>query len=855
MNNHFQTQGRTLLSNGYLIVPISKGEKRPALSSWQKARLGVGDLPSYPNHGVGVLCGQGANPIVGVDIDVSHPTIGPALIEWCQQHLGYGGERVGAAPRILLAYRAASSGWAKGSSVKFFDPTDPLKPNGKRNEQQIEILGLGQQFVAYHEHPDTLRDYEWVDMMGGLEYMRATDLPIITEDMISALMLETSRLVRATTGVEMTGAAALPSAGGSFSDDDLMGLTAKVGITLDEVRDLAIHLKNDGDDYDTWTHVGMALHHEFSDTDDEGAALDLWREYGSRSSKDDPAQYAYKWRSFGKVSRKPTTLRWLLKIAHMAKQDNEVAEKRQQIEQIRKLISDTGDQVTLGGDTARRIRELLPDDQLIRTEVLGAFAARFKSITGSHMPVVQARQLLIGPRHATVKAKRPLTEFGNAERMLDRYGDGLMYVPETDSWYSWTGVYWRKSVSVEIEHLAKETIRALPTEANDHDDQGEFFAFCAISQQVRMVRSMVSLASSDPRVAVPASELDAINHLLGVANGAVDLRSGLLIPPNPEHRITLTTSCEYVPTAKCPLFERTTLEIFGGDLDMTDYFLRSIGYALMGNPKEDRMFIPFGNGANGKSTMFGVVRKVFGGYARAAEAASFVTDTKAGGNAGGAREDLVRLRGARFVYVNEPDEGGELREGAVKSMTGGDAITARGLYAKASIEIVPSWVVFMPTNHKPIVKGTDNGIWRRLDLMPFERNFETDTVVEKDPNREEKLMAEMQGVLALFVRSALSYQKIGLTQPQVVRAARENYRSQMDLLAEWLDECCEIGGNLSEVSSRLWLSWEQFAKNRGILHYVKSSVALGRRLDSRFLGARGSSGARIRLGIRLKTDF
>ena len=164
----------------------------------------------------------------------------------------------------------------------------------------------------------------------------------------------------------------------------------------------------------------------------------------------------------------------------------------------------------------------------------------------------------------------------------------------------------------------------------------------------------------------------------------------------------------------------------------------------------------------------------------------------AGGNAGGPREDLVRLRGSRFVYVNEPDENGELREGTVKSMTGGDVITARGQRAIHSIEILPTWVVFMPTNHKPIVKGSDNGIWRRLKLIPFERDFDNDKTIIKDPLRAEKLKAELPGILSLIVRSAVRYQREGLSEPNSVRAARDSYRTQMDLLAEWLDDCCEV---------------------------------------------------------------
>lgn len=858
MTDHFKTKGRALLANGYSIVPIRKGEKRPAISAWQKSQLGVGDLDRYPDHGVGVLCGQGAHPIVGVDVDVSHPVIGPALIAWCHENLGCAPERVGAAPRVLLAYRATEAGWAKGNSVQFFDPTDPVKLNGKRNEQQIEILSNGQQFVAYHQHPDTGRDYEWVDMFGGIEYTNAANLPVVTEDQIDALLAEVMRLVRETRGVEVTGSSQSPAFRntGASDADDLLSLTARVGTSLAEITTLMAHLRNEGDDYHMWLKVGMALHHEYSGTVQEQEAVALWRTYGSRSAKDQPDQYGYKWRSFGASSgAQPTTLRWLLKIAHQAQRDGTAIERRATVDTIKALIREANDSLKLGGEIATKIKGLLPDDPLMRTEILGAFQQQYKVLAGTAMPVTQARQLLIGTKTAKVLARRPITEFGNAERMLDRFGEGLMFVPETNAWYIWTGVYWRKAVDVEIQHLAKETVRSLPNEVDgmEEDQRAAFFEWCAVSQQAKMVMNMVKLASSDPRVCVPARELDQHYHLLGVQNGVINLLTGRLEAPDPLHRITLVAGCDGVLNAQAPLFERTVQEALSNDMDLVEYFYRVLGYALMGKPTEDVMFIPFGNGSNGKSTIFGVVRQAFGTYARAADASSFISDGKTA-NAGGAREDLVRLRGARFLYVNEPDENGELREGSVKSMTGGDAITARGVYATASVEIVPTWTVFMPTNHKPIVKGSDNGIWRRLVLMPFERNFDNDPTIVKDPKREEKLLQELPGVLALCVRAALDYQKNGLVAPGSVKAARESYRTQMDLLAEWIEDCCDTGDGRTEESNRLWTSWEQFAKGRGILNYVKNSIALGRRLEARFPSQKGTGGVRQRVGIQLKAE-
>lgn len=858
MINYFQTQGRALLANGYLIVPIRPGHKAPAIGAWQTARLGASDLGKFPGHGVGVLCGQGAHPIVGVDIDISHPTIGPAIIDWCRKHLGSGGERVGAAPRVLLTYRASSEGWTKGSSVAFFDPADPVKPNGKKNDQRVEMLGAGQQFVAYHVHPDTGRPYEWVDLVGGIEHLHASDLPVITEDQVGALMAEVQRLVAETPGLDTEKAAArAPGAAPAASDDDWFGnLSLPVGLTLEQAREyIALH---DNVERDSWLRVGMALHHEFSGSDE---ALALWDEWSATATGSTAPNYTEdgcpgRWDSFGRNARAQTTMRWVIKIANQAKHDAELAGRREVLDDIKARIAAAEDSTNLTTDVARAVRKILPDDAAIRAEVFGAFAARFKALSGASLPVATLRGLLTDMGVPTVKQRRPLTEFGNAERMLDKYGVGLMYVPEIAAWYCWTGVYWRRTVDVEIEHYAKETVRALVAETADHPEPAEFFKFCAASQQAKMVRNMVALAASDPRVMVPAGELDKISHLLGVENGMVDLRTGALLDPDPEARITRVCAGEYRPGANASLFRQTVLDVFNGDEDMAGFFQRLIGYAAMGEPNQDIMVIPHGNGSNGKSTVLGTVRKAFGGYAKAAEASSFVSDPKGGGGgAGGAREDLVRLKGARFVYVNEPDENSELREGAVKAMTGGDEITARGVYAKASVEITPSWVVFMPTNHKPIVKGSDNGIWRRLMLIPFTRNFDADPTITKDTEREAKLAAELQGVLAWIIEGAIAYQRQGLAQPNVVRAAREDYRSQMDLLDEWLNSCCELGPNLTESSQALWLSWEQFARNRGLLNYVKNSIALGRRLETRFPSFKQSGGNRMRNGLRIREEF
>lgn len=849
MSSDFQTHGRALLGNGYLIIPIKPGHKRPALDNWQTARLGAADLTRYPNHGVGVLCGQGAQPVAAIDVDTTDEALAARFVAWCQEHLGATCERVGFAPKILLAYRAASEGWGKATGAWFEDL------GGARH--RLEVLGKGQQFVAYHIHPDTGEPYEWVDFFGGLDAMRAGNLPIITEAQVEEALQVFEAMAEEAGLVRVSGSKT--KAGGMTSapvDDPLMAYEPPVGIDLSEARRLVAYVDNE--DYDTWLKVGMSLHHEF---DGSVAALDLWDEWSSTASNYASREDLEKrWESFGRSGRNPTTARWLLKVGNQGKRDAVKAEKRTALDDAKAQILACEDSIDLVNEVARQAGEAAGTDLALRAELAGLIRARFKELTDTSLPVADVRAAMAGGRKVVAfnKQRRQMTEFGNAERMLDHYGDGLMYVPEIDGWFMWTGIYWRRAAGVELEHLAKETIRALPDEAKTIESDGEraeFFKFCAISQRAVMVRNMVSLAQSDPRVVVGMTDLDKLTHLLGVGNGVVDLHTGKLLPPDQAYRVTTITAVEFDPAAKCPLFERTVADVFFGDADMIGFFQRLVGYSLLGKPDEDVLAIPYGSGSNGKSTVLGAIRDALGEHAKMASADTFLSSGAAGGNAGAAREDVLRLRGARFVYVSEPDEGSELREGLIKSMTGGEPLPARGLYSKTTVEVAPTWVAFMPTNHRPIVKGDDHAIWRRLLPVPFTRNFDQDLTLTKDPDRAEKLAAEAAGILAWCVRGALAYQKNGLQPPAAVRKARDDYKSDMDLLGEWLDECCEVGPSHVESNARLWASWEAFAKARGELRFIASAKSLGRRLQSKgFEVVRDTAGLRGRglVGLRVR---
>ena len=855
--SYFKEHGKNLLANHYMIIPIKQGMKRPVMDEWQNVRLTAIDVPKYANQGVGILTGQGPFPICAVDIDVTDAELAEKFADWCRDNLGVSCERIGRAPKILLVYRAEEPNWGKSTSAWFADPTEVDKPFKLMQKHRIEVLGRGQQFVAYHTHPDTNKPYEWVDFFGGITEFAANSLPVITKEQVAEAvhvferMAEEHGLMRVKNSKSRVGA--LTSSELDDDEDFLNNITATIGWSLDDAKKYLGYIDNE--DYETWVRVGMSLHHEFSAGDD---ALQLWNDWSATASNYSSFEdIERKWNSFDQTGSNIITAHWLLKVGRESKQEKIRLEKRKVLADIKNKITECQETQELLQVVAKEAGKIAGTDVALRVELSGLLQQRFKQLSKI---TISAREINIAMGGKKVQIalddaqKRPMTEFGNASRMLDAYGTEIMYVAETSCWYRWNSIYWEPCVNMVIEQYAKQTVLALGDEAKKIDDdaqRAEFYQFCAASQKAFMVKNMVSLAQSDPRVLVPFNELDSDIYLLGCANGAVDLRTGDLVKPNQDLLITNSTGVEYNHKAKCPLFEATVLDAFFGDQEMADFFRRLMGYSILGNPKENLMIIPFGDGSNGKSTILTTIFKALGDYAKTTPAETFLGAGKS--SAGGAREDLLRLRGSRFVYVNEPEENQELKEGLVKSLTGGESVTARGLYAKGSVEFKPTWTTIMPTNHKPIIKGGDHGIWRRLMMVPFQRNYDADKTLIKDTNRSEKLLAEIEGVLAWLVRGALEYQQEGLREPGKTKAARDEYKDEMDLLKDWISECCELG-DYREASQNLWVSWEQFAKARNELRYIPSSRALGRRLASRFTTVKGTGGKREIVGIRVRVS-
>jgi len=786
-----ETLGPSLIARGYNIIPTVAGEKRPALPRWQHARLDPADCARYAGCGIGILTGVeflSRPPLCAFDVDTLDAELGAWFEAWLAERYGLCAVRVGQAPKRLVLFRAAAPGWAKVSSVWLEDIYDV--------RHRLEVLGSGQQFVAFGTHPSGVQ-YEWVDMWDGVMGLDAAELSVLSvvqvREAVEAFEKEALRRGMMHVAAPGHGANTAPvvaeegtsrpvGAAGNTARDALENYSPPLGLSIAEAQDL-LRFAGDPADYDAWLRLGMALHHEGGGAIEWLSVWDAWSANGGNYAGPDDLEL--RWNGFGRTvaaGGRPMTLKYLVKAASEAK-------------------------------------------------------AEALAVAGS--------------------ADYPRTEAGNAARLVDRWGRDLLFCAELGAWYRWSGKHWRSVSLTEVRHLAKgvvEDMRGDVVLCTTDREKAELMKWCAASQRWTMYDHMVSIASLSSGLWVRASELDGDKRYLGVQNGVVDLWSGELLPPDRSRRVTRLCSVEYRPDAVCPLFEQQIRDVFGDDAELCAFWWRFMGYCLQGNPVEDVLCLNIGNGNNGKSTTMQPVVAVLGDYATTAPAALFLADGMGGaGSGGGARPDLLALAGRRLVLVNEPDEGGELREGLVKAMTGGESLPARALYSSVVVQIAPTWVVVMSTNHKPLVRGEDKGIWRRLLPVPWERDFDHGGV--KDAHREEKLMAELEGILAALVRGGLAYRRAGLAVPSRVDGSRREYRGEMDLLADWLNERCVVGadgGGDSVSLDALWLDWEPWARVRGELRFVSSRKALAKRLRNRgLLVEKTMKGSQV-AGVRLR---
>ncbi|PGT52315.1 DNA primase [Bacillus cereus] len=417
------------------------------------------------------------------------------------------------------------------------------------------------------------------------------------------------------------------------------------------------------------------------------------------------------------------------------------------------------------------------------------------------------------------KKKFRLTELGNAERIAYEYGHVIKFVNDI-GWYIWDGKRWRIDNKKEIERITAKVLRGL----NKSEDESEMkWARMCERRNVRMN----SIKDLMPLVPGERAEFDKHKYLLNVENGIVDLKTGKLQQHDRELRLTKITNITFDENAKCPTWLTFLDQIFLGDKALIEYMQRLIGYSLTGDISEQIMMFLVGGGSNGKSTFINIIKDIMGDYGKQAKSDTFIKKKESGAN-----NDIARLVGSRFVSAIESEEGEKLADSFVKQITGGEPVLARFL-RQEFFEFIPEFKVFFTTNHKPIIGGLDEGIWRRVKLIPFNLNLPAH---KRDKRLPEKLSLEMPGILNWAIEGCMKWQQDGLKEPKVVAEATGKYKDDMDILAPFLDEVCYVDERENESimieAKELYNVYERWCFNSG-------ERSLGNRSFYRMLETKG----------------
>ena len=404
-----------------------------------------------------------------------------------------------------------------------------------------------------------------------------------------------------------------------------------------------------------------------------------------------------------------------------------------------------------------------------------------------------------------------LGDIGNAIRLAELYRGRMIFVRDSTIVLNYDSVIgWLGGNAEDPYRAAQALVKAMAEDAaknfaNNPSDSNALKQLTEVRRASKKpaIDAMIALAKAEDGMSVDMSECDADSFLIGVQNGVVDLKSGQLLPPDPSRLITNRVNVHFDPEAECPLYEKFLRGAVPED-DEREFLIRFSGYCLSGEVSEQVLLFLLGTGANGKTVWIETLKAILGDYADKIQTEMLMQHFR---NTQAASPDLVQLQGRRFIYANETTEGRFLDDARVKDLTGGDTITGRLPYAKAAISFAPTHKLVIAGNHAPIVTDDSDGLWRRMILMKFTQKFEGDAC---DRDLPAKLRAEAAGIFNLWLKGFADWHKHGLMIPPSLRNATNVYRTEQDLLEQFIREECVVGVTESCANNdlkRRYFSW------------------------------------------------
>ncbi|PSJ87756.1 phage/plasmid primase, P4 family [Aeromonas veronii] len=480
----------------------------------------------------------------------------------------------------------------------------------------------------------------------------------------------------------------------------------------------------------------------------------------------------------------------------------------------------------LHGDNPLPLTELVASFTLVESVAEAEAEAEAEAVQDDDQ---QPEVVKVMPRTAIFENE--LNDSANAERFVQMHGHNLKFVPELGGFIHFDGTHWTQNdlmpmtlaqtVGKEIQEIGQALIKKACKK--------EEFAWAysvhrhgSSSLNRAGIQNMLELAK--PMMTARLHELNANPMLLGTANGVIDLKSGRLLAPRRAFMMTHHSPVAYDPTATCPRWEQFIGEITCGDAEYAAFLQRCVGYWITGRTDEQLLFFLHGGGCNGKSTFMSVIQQLLGEFSR--QISSNVLLFNRNGN-NGPNPSLTKLVDARLVVANELPEGSRMDENLVKAMTGDDVIVARAPYAKKEMEFHPSFSLVMVGNHKPEIRDTSNGMWRRMLMLPFNAAF---TKAQLDPMLMEKLRAEMPGILNWAIQGCQMWQeqRLKASIPARLKQDVETYRAESDMVGCFLEECTQARAVAKVPMSEVYAVYSRWAQQNG--EWAMKQLALKKKL-------------------------
>ncbi len=439
--------------------------------------------------------------------------------------------------------------------------------------------------------------------------------------------------------------------------------------------------------------------------------------------------------------------------------------------------------------------------------------------------------------HQEPNKPEPSTDSGNAE-FFARSLQGIVHFNHAISrWLIYEDDRWKIDNTARIKEIALNIARNRQADVQRIEDQKErklaFNKAVDLENNTR-IEAMLALAKANRLIADNGQHWDIYPYQLGVSNGVIDLRNGLLFPAKPDYRITMQAAAKYDQSATAPLWETFIKQVFQGNQELIDFLQRQVGYAFTGHINEQDFVLCHGSGSNGKSVFLNVLRIIAGDYGYNlpfSALSNYQIDSKG--------HDLAWLPGKRFVTSSETSDTSRFNEQRIKTLTGGDPQTVRHLYQEA-FTFTPQLHLFLASNHLPDVKDDSEGFWRRVRIVPFKERFSGDSV---DLHIQDKLLEERSGILNWIIEGAVKYFAEGIAAPDSVLLATEEYRADTDPLAQFIMEECVISPEHLTQSSDLYQRYELFADREHLSKQERlSATKFGQKLKGKYEYTRTNAG-------------